>query len=384
LSNSVWASLRDPDRRMYTWEKDQLFPLSRNEWSGVYDKVYIANSVLEGLNKVEKGSGNTTEWDNIKGQALFLRAESFLQAAFIWTLAYDPATANSDPGLPLRLNSDFNITSTRSSNQQTYDQIINDLKAAIPLLPVVPVLVMRSSKPAGYGLMARTYLAMRDYDLAKKYADSCLALNNTLLDYNTIPTTGTFNITLFNAEVLYHAQMAVPAPLISSNAKIDTALYQSYDTNDLRKEIFFKKNADGSYGFYGNYTHSAALFSGIATDEIYLVRAECNAREGNTTEALNDLNNLLSKRWKTGTFTPYTAANTSDALNKILNERRKELLMRGLRWMDIKRFNKEGANITLTRILNGQTYILNPNDPRFALPIPEDVIELSGMPQNPR
>ncbi|SEM08104.1 hypothetical protein SAMN05216436_101351 [bacterium A37T11] len=57
--------------------------------------------------------------------------------------------------------------------------------------------------------------------------------------------------------------------------------------------------------------------------------------------------------------------------------------MRGLRWMDIKRLNKEGANITLTRNLNGQIYTLPPNDPRFALPIPEDVIDLSGMQQNP-
>ena len=85
--------------------------------------------------------------------------------------------------------------------------------------------------------------------------------------------------------------------------------------------------------------------------------------------------------------TPYqniTAATEQEALTKILTERRKELPFRGLRWMDIKRLNKEGANIILVRNMNGQTYTLQPNHIRYALPIPESVIALSGMQQNPR
>jgi hypothetical protein len=92
----------------------------------------------------------------------------------------------------------------------------------------------------------------------------------------------------------------------------------------------------------------------------------------------------LSKRWKNGFFQAVTASSAADALTKILTERRKELVFRGLRWADIKRLNLEGANISLTRKLNGQTYTLSPNHPRFALPIPDDVIQISGMPQNPR
>ncbi|HEY0177744.1 MAG TPA: RagB/SusD family nutrient uptake outer membrane protein, partial [Pedobacter sp.] len=71
-------------------------------------------------------------------------------------------------------------------------------------------------------------------------------------------------------------------------------------------------------------------------------------------------------------------------LRIVLQERRKELIMRGIRWMDIKRLNKEGANITLTRKLNGNVYTLPANDLRFALPIPDDVIAFSGMKQNLR
>lgn len=96
------------------------------------------------------------------------------------------------------------------------------------------------------------------------------------------------------------------------------------------------------------------------------------------------LNNLLAKRWKTGTFVPITASSQTDALNIISRERRKELLIRGVRWSDLKRYNRDGANITLTRTVNGQTYTLPPNDLRYAIAIPEDIITLTGMPQNPR
>jgi len=58
--------------------------------------------------------------------------------------------------------------------------------------------------------------------------------------------------------------------------------------------------------------------------------------------------------------------------------------MRDLRWMDIKRLNKEGANISLRRTVNGITYSLQPNDNKFALPLPETIIRISGMTQNPR
>ncbi|NCU05384.1 MAG: RagB/SusD family nutrient uptake outer membrane protein [Chitinophagaceae bacterium] len=89
-------------------------------------------------------------------------------------------------------------------------------------------------------------------------------------------------------------------------------------------------------------------------------------------------------RWKQGTYQPYTFVSKQEALQIILTERRKQLLMRCLRWMDIKRLNKEGHNISLRRIINSQEYVLEPNSPKFALPIPDDIITMTGMQQNPR
>ncbi|PAW95185.1 hypothetical protein CKK33_17435 [Mucilaginibacter sp. MD40] len=390
LDYSSYLALPEVQKRnLYTWQPTDLFrPYTNlpNDWNLVYNNIYVANTVLDNMIKVNRNNANASDWDNIKGQALFLRAHSFYKAATIWTLAYDNTTSSSDLGIPLRLNSNFNEISVRSTNEQTYTQIINDLKAAIPLLVITPVHVLRASKPAAYGLLARTYLSMRKYDLAALYADSCLQLKNSLLDYNTLNALSAYPIPQFNSEVIYDATVGgYDSGLISdSQAKIDSVLYSSYAANDLRKILFFTTNGDGSHFFKGSYEGTFSQFNGVAIDEIYLIRAECNARQGHVNNAMSDLNTLLAKRYKSGTFTPISASNSSDALSKILTERHKELVMRGNRWADIKRLNKEGAGINLNRNLNGKIFTLPANDLRFALPLPNDIIALSGMQQNPR
>ena len=118
---------------------------------------------------------------------------------------------------------------------------------------------------------------------------------------------------------------------------------------------------------------------------MYLIRAEAAARAGLKDSALADLNRLLSTRWKTGTFVPYAAGSADQALDIILAERRKELIMRGTRWFDLRRLNKEPRFAkTLVRIQNSTTYTLSPNDNRYTFLIPAQVIALTGMQQNTR
>lgn len=390
LSTASYQALTyDQLRNLYTWQPANLFyPYTNitNDWTQIYNTVYIANVVLDNMDNVQRTPANAILWDNIKGQAYFLRAYAFLKTAGIWSLAYDSSTSDNDLGIPLRLTSNFNVPSTRSSVTQTYNQIIADTKNAISLLTGPAIHPYRSGKPAAYALLSKTYLVMRKYAEAGVYADSCLQVYNTLVDFNTYNSATTYPITQFNKEVIYDTYVGgTGSSLIStSNAKIDTTLFSLYAPNDLRTTLFFKVNTDGSKAFRGSYHGTALAFNGIAIDEVYLIRGECYARSGNTSAAMADLNTLLKARYKTGTFLILTASSSSDALSKILTERQKELVMRGTRWTDIKRLNKDGAGITLKRIINGQQYILPPNDKRFALPIPEDVISLSGMQQNPR
>jgi tetratricopeptide (TPR) repeat protein len=338
------------------------------------------------INKIERNSQNAVQWDNVKGSAYFYRAFRFLNLIWEYGKAYDDNTSNTDLGIVLRLGSDFNEPSVRADVKTSYERIISDATQAVRYLPNSPQHVMRPSKAAAYGLLARTYLSMRKYDLAYKYADSALQIKNDLLDYNSNQVDGTSQtpFQLFNKEIIfYSAQSGNHWPKSPFIALIDSTLYHTYSVNDLRRGVFFYENS-GYHSFKGNYNVDAfyALYSGITTDEMYLIRAETNARADRLSEALNDLNTLLVKRWITGTFTSITATNQQNALSIILLERRKELVMRGLRWIDIKRLNKEGENITLKRSVD-QNYILAPNDNKYALPLPRDIIDLTGIPQNP-
>jgi len=310
-----------------------------------------------------------------------------MMATSLWCLAYDQNSASTDLGIPLRLDPDINKPSKRASVQQTYDQIVNDLNKAIALLPVTPLHVFRASKPAACGLLARVYLFMRKYDSCFHYANMGLQLKSDLLDYNQVSQNADFPFADFtfsnNPEIIFGSYTAV-RQLLGSRAKIDTVLYQSYNDNDLRKWCYFKDNGDGSHSYKGSYSGQVSLWNGIATDELYLMRAECYARMGKTDLAMQDLNTLMVNRWKQGTFKPFKATTSDEALEILLQERRKELVMRNIRWMDIKRLNKEGAGIILKRIVDGHTYSLPPNDPRSALAVPEDIVNLFGIKQNPR
>lgn len=373
-----------PERNMYVWAGDITLNDFPNHWSILYQIVGVANVALESIDKITPQSHEQDDWNNSKGCALLYRAKAFLAIAGFWAKSYDAKTAKNDLGIPLRLSSDYEVKTTRSSVEQTYHQILKDLEEAVPLLPDHPAHVMRPSRAAAFGLLARTFLIMGIFDSAQSYADKCLSINSDLINYNSLDTTESTPVRKFNIEVIMHSSMPIP-DIFYHRAKIDSNLYRSYSENDLRRQIFFSDNGDGTYWFKGSYTQSISLFDGIATDEIYLIKAECQAREGKTEDAMTTLNTLVVNRWKEGTFIPFSALDPQSALKTILMERKKELIFRGLRWTDLKRLNKElSFQQTIERNLNGVEYKLEPGDNRYALPIPQSVINISGIEQNPR
>lgn len=387
LTDSLFTALSaDRMRNAYLWKQHIFNGDHPDDWQNEYTVVYNANVVLESLEDIERNIANASAWDNCKGQALVFRAKAFYEIAQVWAKVYNTATAGTDLGIPLRLASDFNIPSRRSTIKETYEQIINDLTAAIPLLPDKPVFVFRPSRPAAYALLARTYLVMGNYTEADRYASLALAIQNTLVDYNTLNPSLRYPfspIQYTNPEDIMHSvSVTVNSNISQTFGKIDTSLYRSYAANDLRKVIFFKANALGGYNFSGSYDGRSIKYNGIATDELYLISSECKARLGDAKSAMDLLNKLLVTRWKKGTFVPFAASDPASALPLILTERRKELVYRCSRFSDIKRLNRDGANITLKRVIGGVTFTLPPNDSRYALPIPDEVITASGMQQN--
>ena len=372
----------------YIWQANAVPP---TEWNLPYQgPIYYSNIVLDQLPLVAKGVGDDQRYSTIKGSALFYRAFAFYDLAQLFCKPYSQENAGS-PGIILKLSSNVGELVKRATVQQTYDQIINDLKQAATLLPTALVST-RPTQTAAYAELARVYLSMRDYVNAGHYADLALRQKNTLMDYNTLVPVGNPAISANNPEVLFVNHLAQTITLMTrTRMKIDSSLYQSYDNNDLRKVVFFKANTGintGTYFFQASYyaTYSPYdVFNGLTTDEMYLIRAECVARAGNKDAALTDLNTLMVTRWKNSVAYPtITASDANDALTKILVERRKELVWRGIRWSDIRRLNLEGANITLVRIIGGVTYTLPPNDLRSVLLIPQNEIDRSAIQQNPR
>lgn len=381
---SDYRSMSGNDQKVYAWiPYDYNYS---NDWSFNYRSVYNSNLCLERIETIPKDNLNKLNWNNIKGSGLFFRAFSFLNLSWAFAKSYDETTASTDLGIVLRLGSDFNVPSIRSSVKESYERIISDAKEAASLLPDNPAHVMRPSKAAAYGLLARAYLSMRKYDSSLKYADLSLQINSSLLNFNTdIPNISSNNpFQKFNKETIFYTEMgSLYSSVLTFYAKIDTMLYSMYDMNDLRRAAFFRP-VSGYQQFKGNYAaHSYIQFSGLATDELYLIRSESYARNGMVIEAMNDLNTLMQTRWRnTVPFPTITATDAADALKKILSERRKELLMRGTRWSDIKRLNKEGANIILKRVISGEEFMLPPNDSKYALPLPKDIIDQTGIQQN--
>ncbi len=382
--------------QIYKWKDHIVSNIRFLDWDIPYRAIFYSNVVLDGLSTLDAASSKTDAYNNVKGSALFFRSLMFHQLAQVFAVPYDKATASADLGLPLKLLSDINERPSRATVKQTYDRIIADLQTAKNLLPSTPLYKTRPSKPAVSGLLARVYLSMNNYDSAWKYANECLGVYNTLIDFNdnsVVNFSGSPGIKqTYNAEIILYtnmlnAQISAIMPNASST-RVDSVLYNSYSNDDLRKQVFFSNANPVNTGnnFKGSYASSTnALFSGIAVDEVYLIRAECYARSGNVTEAMNDLNTLLLKRWKQGYFTPFTASSPAEALSKILIERRKELVFRGLRWTDLRRLNKLGANITLTRNFGGETFTLAPNDKRYTYLIPVEIMDFNpNWPQNPR
>ncbi|AEV96599.1 hypothetical protein A4D02_20755 [Niastella koreensis] len=387
ITTNYWQLLGKKEKNAYIWAADIYEGEGKlADWNTPYEQVFYANVVLDGLKNVDVTANNQQQWNNMKGAALFIRAYAFYNLAQVFALPYKAETATTNLGIPLKLTPNVDEVVVRSTLEETYNQIINDLLIAKDLVPdAVTVYLNRPNKPAANALLARVYLSMRNYEQAGVYADNCLKLYNSLIDYNTKDAASSKPFERTNAETMYQSKFSETNVVKAiSNCIVDTLLYSQYAVNDLRRSLFFTINSAGRVNFKNSYNASIFGFTGLATDEMYLVRAECRARASNITGALNDLNTLLASRFKTGTFIPYTVIPADALLDTILVERRKEMPLRGVRWTDIRRLNLEKPTIVPTRIINNQPYTLQPNSPLYALPIPPDATLMGHYLQNER
>lgn len=387
VTETDWKSVSAATmRNYYAWQADDN---TWQEWNVYGSQLINTNVVLDHI-EVLTTPGNAQEAAIVKGTALFYRGFYHFMVAQLFAQPYDLQTAGTDLGIPVRLTSDFNVPAHRSTVQETYKSIVSDLEQAAGLLPDGPGLKARPSKAAAYGTLARVAQAMLDYPSAGAYARRCLdhLPADHLLDYNAIDPASNVPFERFNKEVVFQCVSRSHTFLDNSRLKVDTTLYASYLPGDLRRDLFYFSGADGYRRYKGDYdgngVNASRAFVGITASEQYLILAESQARQGQAALALETLGQLLRYRWAGHQPIVPQLADAEQVLTYVLAERRKERVMRGTRWMDLRRLMKEpGRAVVPQRHLGAFQVELSPDHPRYTLKMPYTVLQRADMPQNP-
>ncbi len=388
LSESAWGLLTTQgERNAYSWQDERFIGTECPDWNYGYKRILSAHIILEGLAKIERTSGNANVYDQIKGKALFHRANAnfHLASEFAAPIGDEEHSAY---GLPLRKSADPQEVSIRSSVSETYDSILEDLLGARQLLGDESTDFYQPSKSTANAMLARVYLAMGRYNDALEAAKMVLDGAGKLLNYQNFSASSRYSFPsrgVGNSEILFYDQGYSTESVAPTKGRINADLITSYAENDLRKNLFFKLESDGLYSYKGSYVGSSSVFTGLALDEMYLIYAECLIRAGQVQLGLDKLNELLVTRFAKNTYQEYKGLEKNAALDLVLLERRKQLLIRGLRWIDLRRFNFiENRNIELHRTLAGKIYTIMAKDLKYTFLVPNNVIINSKVTQFPR
>ena len=360
----------------YQWEGDYYAVNDYGvDWTYGYQPIYYANVVIEGLrdfkpvNETERNLALTLE-----ASAKFHRAWSHFQLMQVYAPPYTPGELDQ-PGIPMRESADINLATGIATQREIYAFILKDLEDSYEGLPDIADRKTRPSKWTVDALRSRVYLQMQDYSKAAEASSRALELNNGLMDFKTLSSQGGYYFPRFNLEVIFHANQASTGFTFDREQWVDSDLFSLYDSSDLRKSIFFQESrVPGKFNFVSRYSGDYFDWGGLAVDEVLLDRAEASVRIGKEEQALKDLNYLLENRYDSD-FMPLSL-NGDELLSRILEERRKELVFRGIRWMDLRRLNQDPEfAVTLKRMVRGEEKILEPGGSAYTVPIPERELE---------
>lgn len=388
LDANKQTQLTDIYYKAYQWQS-QYYGDSQSDadWDRMFHTIYNCNLTLEGV--LTSAKGTDADKKQIYAEAQVHRAFTYWSLVNIYAKQYDSATASTDLGVPMVVSSDLYASLKRGSVQAAYDMILNDLLSAVDALPDLPDYNTRPSKAGAYAVLARVYLAVRQFDKARSYAEKALALQSGLLDLRNFQTSNAgFPQRLKDPEVIF----SKVTNGTYQGIQLDTALLSLLGTSDLRYKLFVRPGSSffpsfTGYGYW-RYTYTreySKMYLGPNVPEMMLIVAEAAARANDASTAVTMINNIRQKRFATADYVPVSAATGADAMQLVLAERRREFFGTGLRWFDQKRLNKDAAYaITETRDFKGVTTTLQPNSNRYVFPIANKYILLNPeIQQNP-
>lgn len=372
---------------------------------GLYSECYswvgtVANPILQQLSYA---SGSEAKKNQLKSEALALRAYAHYLILQKFAKAYNSATAANDPGI-IYMTEDIDIAvpQEKKTVQECYELALQDINAAIETggLPSSRANASRFNKAAGYAIKAHICMAMQKYEEAKTAAKNALAENSILYDYWSHKQTGinsyggTYEYSATNGlenpenywvtpDFFYYLWVTPSAwndmedgyytkSLVNlvSNADINRPDYVTDPSRDVTTGVPGWQSIDNLGG--SNYDNT----SGLTVPMMYLYCAECELRSGNTDAAIDYLDQLRKARMSAETFTPLkgTVKSRSEAITWMKRVSFEENVWNGWNFMQRKRWNVEPEwETTLSRTIGGVTYTLSPKSNLWIFPFPMSV-----------
>ncbi|PXY39144.1 RagB/SusD family nutrient uptake outer membrane protein [Flavobacterium cheongpyeongense] len=368
--------------------------------SSFYNQAYTYinrwNTIIS-LVDDSKGDGSIKEL--AKAEAKIFRAYDHFLLVNHYAKGYDPKTAATDGGICIMDKFDLEAQPEKSTVAQVYDFIQKDIEDALPYLQEKPLDVYHPSLAFAYAFKAKVHLFKREIAKAKEAAEKSLSFNNQIFDMVAYNAQGGPNVVSVpaanNIEVLSYQYMTGYNEMnFAYQYIISPELRMLFGTNDARFNLFFNTTSttnldQGSNTAYWATTYTKYFYStvGMKTTEVYLMLAECYAREDKLTEAVAVLNTLRAKRILSGIVNLDVPTTRKETMELVINERRKELMFGFNRFFDLKRLNTETEYAkTITRLfplvnktVPQKTYTLLPNSRLYIIPFP-----LAALTKNPK
>lgn len=385
-------------RANYMWDETADRILLNNADESTYYQLYAAisscNLIVENVPSATEATD--AERAEVIAYAKVIRSLCYFVLANYYADTYDAATAGEKLSVPLITSANINAPSQQVTIQAIYDFIIQGVQEAIDGgLPEQSMTVLHPNLGAAYALLARVYLQMQNYSEALSYANLALGQNDQLYDWNayydehrsTIENpedyTGLPTPTDYSYVENYYFRCGNGSPNYTTNElNIPVERAERFEEGDARflsRWKLYSQNQDTYYRGVGNGYFN---WGGLTTTEVYLIKAECQARlaqGGDFTEAMNTLNAVRQTRIRPEVYQPLTASTLTEAIELIRRTKDNELIFSIVPFADARRFNQEGTYArTMTKTYEGETYTLRPDSHLWTMPFPAGAINNPG------
>jgi hypothetical protein len=321
-------------------------------WISLYATANAANQILDNIDQLKAEDFDENEKNNIKGEALFVRALVHFDALKMFGEHWNQ---NSEYGIPLAIKVQRPTdVLARASVKNTYGQIADDLRNAEQLVSddgkKGKIYITKSAVNA---LFARVCIFAKDYKNATFYANEVIKTSKYSL-YDSVDFSKLYsaresqesifelkfdvqNRSAYNSLTYKRADATRPELSFFPSAQLDS-FFQTRK-NDVRAQtVDFKNNdvtiqPDGrSQKYRGENLQDNPAYV-LRYAEMILIMAEA---KGYPT-GLVELNTLRQKRGLS-ILNNTTVKNDAEFKAVLLDERRAEFNMEGSRFTDLARF----------------------------------------------